>query len=63
MLSCKLVSTTVTAYVLNICDVNHQCQTMSELCVEPQWYGEQTNAIARQLDLCLHIYLKISLKL
>jgi hypothetical protein len=27
-------------------------QAMSELCVEPQWYGEQPNAIARQLNLC-----------
>jgi hypothetical protein len=25
---------------------------MSELCVEPLWYGEQPNAIARQLDFC-----------
>jgi hypothetical protein len=24
---------------------------MSEFCVEPLWYGEQTNAIARQLNL------------
>jgi hypothetical protein len=21
------------------CDVNHQCQALSELCVEPLWYG------------------------
>jgi hypothetical protein len=28
------------------------CQAMSELCVEPLWYGEQTNTIARQLNLC-----------
>ncbi len=25
---------------------------MSELCVEPLWYGKQPNAIARQLNLC-----------
>ena len=31
---------------------NHQCQAMSELCLEPLWYGEQPNAIARQLNLC-----------
>jgi hypothetical protein len=37
------------------CDVNHQCQAMSELCVEPLWYGGQTDAIARQLNLC-YIY-------
>ncbi len=34
------------------CDVNHQCQAMSELCVETLWYGGQTDAIARQLNLC-----------
>jgi hypothetical protein len=33
------------------CDINHQCQAMSELCVEPLWYGEQPNAISRQLNL------------
>jgi hypothetical protein len=36
---------------------------MSELCVEPLCYGEQPNAIARQLKFMLHIYLKISSKL
>jgi hypothetical protein len=42
------------------CDVNHQCQDMSELCVvEPLWYGEQPNVIARQLDFC---YILISNK-
>jgi hypothetical protein len=25
---------------------------MSELCVETLWYGGQTDAIARQLNLC-----------
>jgi hypothetical protein len=34
MLSCKLLST-ASAFVLYIRDVNHQCQAMSELCVEP----------------------------
>jgi hypothetical protein len=29
-------------------DLIHQCQAMSEFCVEPFWYGEQPNAIARQ---------------
>jgi len=29
---------------------------MSELCVEPLWYGEQPNANARQLNFMLHIY-------
>jgi hypothetical protein len=33
------------------CDDNHQCQAISELCVEPLWYGGQTDAIARQLNL------------
>jgi hypothetical protein len=32
-------------------DVSHQCQAMSELCVEHLWYGKQPNAIARQMDL------------
>jgi hypothetical protein len=41
---------------LTFCDVNHQCQAMSELCVEPLWYGEQTNVIARQLNLS-HIFI------
>jgi hypothetical protein len=36
---------------LTFCDVNHQRQAMSELCVESLWYGEQPNAIARQLNL------------
>jgi hypothetical protein len=31
---------------------------MSELCVEPLWYGEQPNAIARQLDFCYICFLK-----
>jgi hypothetical protein len=39
-----------------LCDVNHQCQTMSELCVEPLWYGEQPIAIARQLDSLIYLY-------
>jgi hypothetical protein len=43
---------------LTFCDVNHQCQAMSELCAEPLWYGEQTNAIARQLNLCYIFILK-----
>jgi hypothetical protein len=34
------------------CDVNHQCQAMSELCVGPLYYGEQPNDIVRQLNLC-----------
>jgi hypothetical protein len=34
------------------CDVDRQCQAMSELCVEPLLYGEQPNAVARQLNLC-----------
>ncbi len=34
------------------CDVNHQCQAMSELCVDPLCHGEQPNVIARQLDFC-----------
>jgi hypothetical protein len=59
MLSCKLLSTTA-AFVLYICDVNHQCQAMSELCVEPQWYGGQTDAIARQLNLCYIFIFKVS---
>ncbi len=25
---------------------------MSELCVEPLWYGEQPDAVARLLNLC-----------
>jgi hypothetical protein len=29
---------------------------MSELCVEPLWYGEQTDAIARQLRLCYILF-------
>ena len=37
---------------LTLCDVNHQCQAMSELCVELLWYGEQISAIARQLNFC-----------
>jgi hypothetical protein len=41
--------------------VNHQCQAMSELCVEPLWYGEQPNAIARQLNLC-YIFIKNKFK-
>jgi hypothetical protein len=24
--------------------LNYKCQAMSELCVEPLWYGEQPNA-------------------
>jgi hypothetical protein len=47
MLSCKLLSTTA-AFVLYI---NHHCQAIPELCVEPLWYGEQPNANARQLNL------------
>jgi hypothetical protein len=31
---------------------------MSELCVEPLWYGEQPNAIARQLKFCCILILK-----
>jgi len=38
--------------VFTFCDVNHQCQAISELCVKSLWYGEQPNAIARQLDFC-----------
>ncbi len=30
-----------------------QCQAMLELCVEPLWYGEQENAIARISDTYL----------
>ncbi len=30
-----------------------RCQAMSELCVEPLWYGEQENAIARISDTYL----------
>ncbi len=33
------------------CDINHQCQAMSELCAEPLWYGGQTDAIA-MLHIC-----------
>ncbi len=29
------------------CDVNHECQAMSELCVDPLWYGEQPIATAK----------------
>jgi hypothetical protein len=36
---------------------------MSELCVESLWYGEQTNAIARQLNLCYIFIFKMSSKL
>ncbi len=32
--------------------ITNAMQAMSELCVEPLWYGEQPNAIARQLILC-----------
>jgi hypothetical protein len=39
-------------------DVNQQCQAMSEFCVEPLWYGEQTNAIARQMNLCYMFILR-----
>ncbi len=39
----------VTAACFSVVD---QCQGMSELCVEPLWYGEHANAIARQLDFC-----------
>jgi hypothetical protein len=35
-----------------------KCQAMSELCVEPMWYEEQKNAIARQLNLCFIFILK-----
>jgi hypothetical protein len=38
--------------------LNHQCQVMSELCVETLWYGGQTDAIARQLNLCYIFILK-----
>jgi hypothetical protein len=37
---------------ITFCDVNHQCQAMSELFVERLWYGEQPIAIAKQLNLC-----------
>jgi hypothetical protein len=37
---------------------NHQCQAMSELCLEPLWYGGQTDAISRQLNLCCIFILK-----
>jgi hypothetical protein len=30
-------------------DVNHQCQAMAELCVEPLWYGEPTNVQSSKL--------------
>jgi hypothetical protein len=40
--------------------VNHQRQAMSELCVETLWYGGQTDAIARQLNLCYIFILKSS---
>jgi hypothetical protein len=40
------------------CDVNHQCQAMSKLCVEPLWYGGQTDAIGRKLNLCYMFILK-----
>ncbi len=41
----------------------HKCQAMSELCVETLWYGGQTDAIARQLNLCYIFILKKSSKL
>ncbi len=40
------------------CDVNLQCQAMSELCVESLWHGEQINVIARQLNLCYIFFSK-----
>ncbi len=62
MLGFKLLSTTA-AFVFTLCDVNYQCQAMSELCVETLWYGGQTDAIARQLNLCYIFYYKKSAKL
>ncbi len=41
------------------CGVNHQCQGMSELCVEPLWYGT-AKCHCQAADFMLHIYLKIS---
>jgi hypothetical protein len=60
MLSCRLLSITA-AFVL-CCDVNHQCQAMSEPRVEPLWYGEQPNVIVRQLNLCNIFILKKKFK-
>jgi hypothetical protein len=40
------------------CDGNNQYQAMSKLYVEPLWYGEHPNAIARQLNLCYIFILK-----
>jgi hypothetical protein len=44
------------ANVFKFCDVNHQCQAMSELCEEPLWYGEQPNTCARQLNVCCTLF-------
>ena len=39
MLSCKLYCQLQLPLFFTFCDVNHQCQAMSELFVEPLWYG------------------------
>jgi hypothetical protein len=49
--------------VFEFCDVNPQCQVLSELYVEPQWYGEKPNVIARLLDFLLNTSLKICSKI
>jgi hypothetical protein len=38
------------------CDFNHKGQAMSELFVDLLWYGEQPNAITRQLDSATYLF-------